>query len=117
MVIRIEAFSMFNYKNAPSNAQSRFMTFALVLAASGLFSGLMAESSFGQSAQIVPTPSPTPVPLPKVQKTVGQPVTMTWEDGRAASMEITSPLSKVVPFPVELVENSCDSARQITCEF
>ncbi len=82
-----------------------------------LLSSLLFTLNVAAQTQTPPTPTPTPPPIPVVEKVAGQPITITWVDGRQAVLEATPTINERLPLPIELSENTCDSTRRVQCEY
>ncbi len=82
-----------------------------------LLSTLLLSLNAAAQTQTPPTPTPTPPPLPVVENVAGQPITITWVDGRQAVLEATPTINERLPLPIELSENTCDSTRRLQCEY
>ncbi len=99
---------MFHYKK-----RNRVVRAGAVLISS-LF---ISANAVAQTSVEPPAPTPTPAPPPTIEKVVGKPVSITWWDGRQAVLETTPTINDRLPLPIELSENTCDSARRVQCEY
>jgi hypothetical protein len=72
--------------------------------------------AFGETAEPVATPTPAP-PLPTVVKTMGQPVTIAWADGREAQLEVSSTIAERASLAMAISENVCEPSQRVMCEY
>ncbi|CAN5573733.1 hypothetical protein BH10BDE1_BH10BDE1_32760 [soil metagenome] len=82
-----------------------------------LFLALAGFVSVARAQNTNPTPTPTPLVLPVVQRNAGQPVTITWADGREATLEVTATISERAALPMGINENSCEPSQRVQCEY